>query len=146
MGILIDPAHILTALMATSKHDVLAEMAGLMTGLDQDALLKALLDREAVGSTAIDPGLAVPHAKVADAKEMQVCFARTRTGIQWGAVDRQPVHLIFLLVAPMDSAKAYLQTLAALCRFLRDSTNRSLLLGASDKELASIFAAAKELQ
>ncbi len=146
MAIKIDPSHIITALKATSKNDVLAEMAGLMTDLDKDALIAALLDREAVGSTAIDPGLAVPHAKLAGIKEMQVCFARTRTGIQWGAADRQPVHLIFLLVAPVGSSSAYLQTLAALCRFLRDNTNRSLLLSASDKELAEIFAAAKELQ
>ncbi|MEN8256975.1 MAG: PTS sugar transporter subunit IIA [Thermodesulfobacteriota bacterium] len=146
MGILIQPSHIITALSATSKNEVLAEMAGLLVDFDHDALLAALLDREAVGATAIDPGLAVPHAKLSGAKEMQVCFARSRTGLQWGAPDHQLVHLIFLLVAPMDSSDQYLQTLATLCRFLRDSNNRNLLLSSSDKEVASIFAAAKELQ
>lgn len=121
-------------------------MAGLLTDFDQDVLEAALVEREAVGSTAIDSGVAVPHAKLAAAKEIQVCFARSKAGIQWGAPDRQLVHLIFLMVAPVGSSEHYLQTLAILCRFLRDNNNRSRLLGAPDGELATIFAAAKELQ
>ena len=118
----------------------------MMQEFDQDVLLQALLDRESVGSTAIDTGLAVPHAKVASAKKIQVCFARSRTGIQWDAPDRQLVHLFFLMVAPPTAAAQYLETLATLCRFLRDSSNRSLLVKASDEDLATIFATAKELQ
>lgn len=121
-------------------------MAGRLTDFDQERLQAALLDREAMGSTAIDPGIAVPHAKLAEATEIQVCFARSETGIQWGAPDRQLVHLIFLMVAPMGASAHYLQTLASLCRLLRDTSNRHLLLRAPEEELVKFFAAAKELQ
>ncbi len=146
MSSLIHPSHIITALKATSKRGALAEMAGLLTDFDQDRLQTALLDREAMGATAIDPGIAVPHAKLAEAKELQVCFARSEAGIQWGAPDRQLVHLIFLMVAPASASAHYLQTLASLCRLLRDSSNRRLLLHASPEELVQFFATVKELQ
>lgn len=145
MSSLIGPGHIIGTLTATSKRAVLAEMAALFPEFDQDELQAALLEREAVGSTAIDPGLAVPHAKLPAATEIQVCFARSKAGIQWGAADRQPVHLIFMMVAPMDASAQYLQTLASLCRFLRDDRNRTMLMISDDDELAQIFASAKEL-
>lgn len=146
MSILIHPSYIIGALAATSKRGALAEMAGVLTDFDQDMLVAALLEREAVGSTSIGAGIAVPHVKLPEAKEIQVCFARSQAGIQWGAPDRQLVHLIFLMVAPLSAAEQYLQTLAALCRFLRDSNNRRRLMGASDEDLESLLAAAKELQ
>lgn len=145
MSSLIASSHIITSLAATSKRAALAEMAELLD-FDQDVLQTALLEREAVGSTAIDTGLAVPHAKLADATEIEVCFARSRAGIQWGAPDRQPVHLIFLMVAPADAASDYLETLATLCRFLRDSSNRTMLMNAPDEELIEFIATARELQ
>ncbi len=144
MSSLISPSHIIGTLAATSKRGALAELAGLLD-FDQETLQAALLDREAVGSTAIDPGIAVPHAKLAAAHDIQICFGRSQAGIQWGAPDRQPVHLIFLLVAPTSASEAYLETLAALCRFLRDSNNRSLLLRTPDEELGQFLAGAKEL-
>jgi mannitol/fructose-specific phosphotransferase system IIA component (Ntr-type) len=104
--------------------------------------------REQLGilSTTIDAGIAVPHAKIAAATEIQVCFGRSQAGIQWGAPDRQLVHLILLMVAPQSASERYLQTLATLCRFLRDSNNRRRLLSSTDGDLVPFFASAKELQ
>lgn len=141
---MISPPCIIGALAATSKRGALAEMAGVFD-FGQETLLAALLDREAVGSTAIESGIAVPHVKIAAAEEIQVCFGRSKAGIQWGAPDRQPVHLIFMMVAPLGAASEYLETLAALCRFLRDSSNRIQLLGATDEELVKILAATQDL-
>lgn len=146
MSSLIRPSHIIGTLAATSKRGALAEIGGLLVDIDQDSLQAALLDREAVGSTAIDTGIAVPHAKLATAKEIQVCFGRSQAGIQWGAPDHQLVHLVFLLVAPMSATGTYLENLATLCRFLRDSNNRNLLLRTTDEALVQFFAGAKELQ
>lgn len=146
MSSLIQSSHIIGALAATSKRGALAEMAGLLADFDQDALVEALLGREAVGSTAIGTGIAVPHVKLEAAKEIQICFGRSKAGIQWGAPDRQLVHLIFLMVAPLSASDHYLQTLATLCRFLRDSNNRRLLLNSTDADLVTFIDAAKELQ
>jgi mannitol/fructose-specific phosphotransferase system IIA component (Ntr-type) len=144
--IVISPSHIIGDLVATSKRGALAEITALLPGFDQDELQSALLEREAVGSTAIETGLAVPHAKLAAAQEIQVCFARSQAGIQWGAPDHQLVHLIFLVVAPLQATTTYLETLATLCRFLRDSNNSSRLLRSTDDQLAPLLAAAKGLQ
>jgi PTS system nitrogen regulatory IIA component len=144
--IVIPASRIIGDLVATSKRGALAEMAAVFAAFDQEELQTALLEREAMGSTAIDSGIAVPHAKLAAAQEIQVCFARSLAGIQWGAPDRQLVHLIFLLVAPLSATAAYLETLATLCRYLRDSNNRRLLLRAEDDQLFSIFGTAKELR
>ncbi|MBU0681911.1 MAG: PTS sugar transporter subunit IIA [Proteobacteria bacterium] len=146
MSISIPTSHIIGALVATSKRGVLAEMTRVLTDFDQEELLGALFEREAVGSTAIDSGIAVPHVKFGGAEEIQVCFARSLAGIPWGAADRQLVHLIFMMVAPVSVPCRYLETLAILCRFLRDRNNRSLLLHSSDEKLGTFFATAKELK
>ncbi len=146
MSILIPPSCIIGALAATTKRGALAEMAGLLPEFDQEVLQTALFDREIVGSTAIDPGIAVPHATLTAAQEIHVCFGRSQVGIQWGAPDRQLVHLIFLMVAPVSTTGKYLESLALLCRFLRNTNNRRRLLHASDEDLVKIFKNAKELQ
>lgn len=146
MSISIPTSHIIGALAATTKRGVLVEMTGVLTDFDQEELLGALLEREAVGATALDSGVAVPHAKFGVAGEIQVCFARSQAGIQWGAADRQLVHLIFLMVAPVSVPCRYLETLATLSRFLRDRNNRSLLLHSSDEKVGKFFATAKELK
>lgn len=143
---LIQSSHIIPSLAAGTRRDALAEMVRLVTGFDQGPLLIALQEREAIGSSAIDPGLAVPHARVAGSGELEVCFARSAAGIPWGAPDRQPVHLIFLMVASRGGGDNYLETLANLCRFLRDSSNRTLLMKASAEELVSFLTTARELQ
>jgi len=143
---LIQPSHINAALAATSKRAVLAEMAAMFTALDQEAVQAALLERETVGSTAIEPGIAIPHAKLTVASEIEVCFGRSQAGIQWGAPDHQLVHLIFMMVAPVQASQKYLQVLATLCRFLRHRNNRSLLQSAAAEELVTFLVAAKELQ
>lgn len=146
MSNLIQPSHIIPGLAAGTRRDALAEMVRLVTGFDQEQVLTALREREAIGSSAIDPGLAVPHARVTGTGQLEVCFARSAAGIQWAAPDRQPVHLIFLMVASRGGGDEYLETLANLCRFLRDSSNRTLLMKASTEELVTFLTTARELQ
>jgi mannitol/fructose-specific phosphotransferase system IIA component (Ntr-type) len=103
------------------------------------AILDLLGQREALGSTAIGRGLAVPHARSALIAERAVLVARSARGVDFAAPDGQPVQLFFLIVAPsVEHDPTYLQLLADIVRAVRLARVRQRLLGAPD------FAAVQE--
>lgn len=91
--------------------------AGLV--VDADAVAEALRAREAVHSTAIGGGLALPHARTAATKEPRFVAARLGMALDLGAADGLPVDLVFLLVSPVDPG-AHVKQLALLARRLQD--------------------------
>jgi PTS system nitrogen regulatory IIA component len=106
-----------------------------------DKVLQALRDREAVTSTGIGNGIAIPHAKVEGLNQIILLFARSPNGVDFQALDEAPVQLIFLAIAPPDIAADYLKLLAAISSLLKKSKNRTALLKANTK--AEIIAAIK---
>lgn len=138
-------ALILPDLAATNKKETLLELASAVRAeyplLSATDLRDILLEREALGSTGIDEGIAIPHGKIGGIGEIILCFGRSRRGIAFDAPDGKPTHLFFLLVAPTDAASRYLSGLARLSRFLKNPQVRSRLLLAADREeLAEILA------
>ena len=126
--------YILEQLKAKNKEEVLAELAGVFARgaikFDSGAMLRALLEREKLGSTGIGDGIAIPHGKFAGLKEILVAFGRSRAGIAFAALDGKPVHLFFLLMAPENSAGQHLKVLAKISRMLKDGAFRKRLLEA----------------
>lgn len=101
----------------------------------QETLLKALLEREALHSTGIGDGVALPHARnalVGLVETPAIVFGRHVKGIPYGAVDGKDAHLFFLLVAP--NVTSHLQMLAKLSRVLRHVRVRESLLAAESAE------------
>ncbi|MEE3327198.1 MAG: PTS sugar transporter subunit IIA [Myxococcota bacterium] len=143
--ILVEDAVILDA-ESDTKSALLEEMAGALAaavpGLEVDRLLKVLSEREALQSTGIGEGVAIPHGKVVGLDGLVASFARSRQGIDFDAIDQQPTHLFFLLVVPEHSAGQHLKALARISRFLRDDEFRRCLMEAED--LKSIFAAIEQ--
>src|SRR5258707_8091236 len=95
----------------------------------RDTLLRALHDRELLHSTGIGDGIALPHARnalVGLVDHSIIVFGRHATGIQYGAIDKLPARLFFLLIAP--SVTQHLAILARLSRLLRDPRLRQSLL------------------
>lgn len=125
---------VLEQLAAKSKKDALAEMAGVLakgkSTCDSGSMLRVLLEREKLGSTGIGGGVAIPHGKLAGLDEILVAFGRSREGISFDALDGKPVHLIFLLMAPVNSAGQHLKALAMISRMLKDGGFRKKLLEA----------------
>lgn len=142
-----DSAHIIANLKAQSRKEALPELSRVFQSLDQDLLIKAILDREALGSTAIANGVALPHCKISTIDDILIGIGRSQTGLHWGgAKDGQPVRLIVLMLAPLDASTSYLKTLANLSRFLKNSSNCTLVHKASDaSEIQQIFQSAREL-
>ena len=130
MDILVRDAVVLD-LAATAKDDVLSEMAHALaraeSGLDGDALLGVLRDREALQSTGIGEGVAIPHGKLTGLHRLIASFARSGDGVDFDSIDGQPTHLFFLLVVPEHSGGQHLKALARISRFFRDAAFRSRL-------------------
>ena len=140
------PDLVIADLAVTAKDDSLVLMARAVSGVfpeySSETILTVLREREALGSTGIGGGIAIPHGKLPDLDEIIVLFARSREGVEFAAVDGQPVHLFFLLLAPENSAGIHLKTLAQISRMLKNQAFCEALLNAADS--AAIYTLIKE--
>lgn len=121
----LDRKAIKIGIEATDKENILKELVGTLAAIkdigDQKAVVRALLDRESLGSTGIGQGIAIPHGKTDRVKELTAVLAISRKGVNFEALDGEPVYIFFLLVAPKDTAGPHLKALAQISRLLRDS-------------------------
>lgn len=115
---------------ASSKRQALhtvAEAAAQSLGLSDGRVLEALLEREALGSTGLGSGVAVPHARLEGVERVTAVFVRLDAPVAWGAVDDRPVDLLFALFAPPSDGAEHLRALAAVSRALRSAEMREQL-------------------
>jgi nitrogen PTS system EIIA component len=124
-------------LHASTKEDVLGEMATHLAGfhdttMSSASVQAALLGRERLGSTGVGESVAIPHAKLPGLKVLTACFGRSRDGVAFDAVDQQPVRLIFVLLVPENSAGAHLKALARVARLLKNPSFRDRLMSLPD--------------
>ncbi|MBW2271132.1 MAG: PTS sugar transporter subunit IIA [Deltaproteobacteria bacterium] len=130
MDILVKEAVILD-LGVRSKRDVLSEMANALAKvepqIEAEKLIEVLLEREALQSTGIGEGVAIPHGKMVGLDRLVASFARSPQGIDFDSIDGQPTQHFFLLVVPEHSGGQYLKALARISRFFRDPAFREKL-------------------
>lgn len=100
----------------------ISEMAEDQNGLSQQKVLEALQERELLGATGMGKGIAVPHARMAEVDQVIGFFTRLVEPVDFDSVDRQPVDLVFTLLAPEDAGADHLKALARVSRTLRDET------------------------
>jgi len=135
---LINKNYIIPEFEGNTKKQVLEELVEALAAnkgeIDKDELLNALLEREKLGSTGIGDGVAIPHGKLNGLDNIILLFGKSGQGIDFDAIDGKPVCLIFLLVAPADSAGLHLKALARLSRMLREKEFKNSLLTASEAE------------
>ena len=145
MDILVEDAVILD-LGVRAKREVLAEMANALAKVEPRVeagrLLEVLLEREALQSTGIGEGVAIPHGKMVGLDRLLASFARSREGIDFDSIDGQATHHFFLLVVPEHSGGQYLKALARISRFFRDAAFRQKLTEADS--LADVVRAIEE--
>lgn len=100
--------------------------AGRLAKEHEESVVAAILEREAAGSTAIGRGIAVPHAKHASATEFIGAVGLAKSGIDFDALDREPVYLVLLLVSPLNRPGDELRLLSDVTRTFRDVDVRQL--------------------
>ncbi|MFI4963977.1 MAG: PTS sugar transporter subunit IIA [Caulobacterales bacterium] len=131
IGDLLDRNAISLRVSAANKRQALAvisEIAARNFGLDAGDVLDALTEREQAGSTGVGHGVAAPHARLEGLSRLRGVFVRLDHGVEFAAVDDQPVDLIFALFAPKDAAGVeHLRALARVSRILRQSELRQQL-------------------
>jgi len=121
---------IVLACGATSKRQALhqvAEAGVRALGGSAQKLFDALMEREALGSTGLGAGVAVPHARLDGLDRVCAVFVRLETPVVWGAVDDRPVDLLVGLFAPPSDGAEHLRALAAVSRALRQPGLREQL-------------------
>jgi nitrogen PTS system EIIA component len=110
-------------LKGDNKDEVLKEMIALL-GLDEKSetiLFKMLKRRENLGSTGIGRGIAIPHCRSLVVNKLRVAFGRKPGGLDFKAIDEQPVHNVFLIVAPpLEVSNQYLPVLGKIAQFSKE--------------------------
>ncbi|MBU0505629.1 MAG: PTS sugar transporter subunit IIA [bacterium] len=126
-------------LQSEDKNSVLEEFANHATSispdLNKDLILKILVNREQLGSTAVGNGVAIPHGKVPGLEKIIALFGRSESGIDFHSHDEKTTQLFFVLLAPETAIGNHLQALARLSRLLKDSRIREKLIQCPKEEL-----------
>ena len=145
---LLDLAAVTTRLKATDKRDAVAELVQLLEsahGLDSHGeILDRVLRREAMMSTGIGNGVAIPHGKARAVDRMMAACAVSPGGVDFEASDGEPAHLFILLVSPESVGTPHVKVLANISRLLKEeSVRKSLREADGAKEFLSIIKAAE---
>ncbi|MCX5695774.1 MAG: PTS sugar transporter subunit IIA [Candidatus Omnitrophica bacterium] len=129
---------IITDIKSTKKEDVIKELvdtlitAGDIEKRSRNKLIESLMAREALGSTAIGQGIAIPHAKSDCVEKLVAAFGLSKKGVDFDSLDGELAYIFFLLVAPQDSAGPHLKALARISRLLKDKYFRDTLRACED--------------
>ena len=123
LGDILHTGAVKTIASCTSKkrlfHD-LGELSEASYDLSPSLVIDALIEREGLGPTGVGKGVALPHARLTGVESVKGIFLRLEKPLNFDAVDRQPVDLVFALLAPESSGVEHLKALALVSRTLRD--------------------------
>jgi PTS system nitrogen regulatory IIA component len=134
---LLAPDAVIDGLKAGSKKQVLqalSERAAALTGLEERDIFSVVLERERLGTTGVGQGLAIPHGKLAGVERIMGVFARLAKPIDFDAIDREPVDLVFMLIAPERAGADHLKALARVSRLFRNPSTCEKLRGSDDAD------------
>jgi len=140
-AVMIPVEHILLGSTACSKRALITEIAGLLPAMDPDQVLELIMAREHLGSTGIGHGVAIPHSRMPDLPEPVIAMARHPEGIDFDAIDGQPVYIVVMLLVPDDEEGQHLELLAKLARLLQKDAFRQSIMAAEDMQsMSDLFA------
>ncbi|UCG34951.1 MAG: PTS sugar transporter subunit IIA [Candidatus Omnitrophota bacterium] len=123
-------------LKAQNKDETVREIADSLSTskkiLNTEKFISDVLERESLGSTGIGNSVAIPHARTQAVKGFVIGFGRSRTGVDFNALDGQKVNLVFLMGADPAELNLYLRILAELSKLLMNKSFREALILAQD--------------
>lgn len=137
---LVAEGAIVASLRALQRDGTLSELidvlvaSGAVDSSLRDELMLRLLERERKGSTGFGRGVAVPHVKHKGITRMTAAIGLSARGVDFNALDKQPVHSIVLLVSPEDRPEEHLHAMEVIFKNLSKETFRRMLRQAPDAE------------
>lgn len=138
------PDCVVPSLAASGKEAVIRELAMTLArsipAVSAERLFSVLYEREKVGSTGMEKGVAIPHARLSELPTLVACFGVSRPGIAFDARDGRPSHFFFALVAPENSAGLHLKALSKISRLFRsDALKDRILVAESAAEIYKLI-------
>lgn len=125
-------------LKSNNKKEVIEELVEVLNKkgllLDKKVVLESLFEREELGSTGIGQGIAIPHSKTKGVKELIGVLGISKKGVDFEALDGEPVNIFFLLLTSEGAAGLMLKALARVSNFLKNKFYRKKILEATSKE------------
>ena len=134
---ILSPRRIKIPIAGQDKASVIRELVGLVVengAAEFGDVLRAVEEREAVLSTGIGCGVAIPHGKSARVTELRLAAGTSPLPVSFDALDGEPVRLFFLLVGPETSSADHVKALSRISRVIRRQPVRERLLAARDAE------------
>jgi len=137
---LLTPEHVLLASTASSKRALITELAKTLSSMDLDQVMEVVMAREQLGSTGIGHGVAIPHGRLPELSQPVVAIARHSGGVDFDAIDGQPVHIIVMLLVPEDASRQHLELLAYLARiFQQEGLRQAIMQAESIDDVLRLF-------
>lgn len=106
---------------ATVIHELVQTLAAAGRITDSETAYRAVMDREAKGSTGLEEGIAVPHGKTTAVRELTIAIGIATDGVDFESLDAKPARLLFLILAPPDKAGPHIEALAEIARMSRST-------------------------
>ncbi|MCK4574841.1 PTS sugar transporter subunit IIA [candidate division WOR-3 bacterium] len=130
---LLDKRNIIFRLEKTNKKEMIIKLVNVLLndeiGRDiKDEIVNVILKREAIESTGIGNGVAIPHIRLDSIKNFYIVLGLSKDGIDFEAIDKKPVHILFLVLSREQDKVLYIRTLARLARLLHNEEFRNGLL------------------
>ena len=142
---------VVTNLQATDRNGVIRELVaslvevGSIDAEHQEAIARAVIQRENQGSTGFGKGVAVPHVKHSAVTSIVSTIGRSVAGVDFAALDRAPVYLVVLLLSPADKPDDHLAAMETVFKYLqRDNFRRFLRQAETEKEIGELIKEADE--
>lgn len=137
-------------LRGSTKDEVIRELARVLDSAGKlnslEDYIAAVYEREALGSTGVGLGVAIPHGKSAAVREPAVAFGKSIRGVDFQSIDGTPAHLIFMIAVPDSADDQHLRILATLSRMLIHEDFRKALMEADSPEDVFVAIQAKEAE
>ncbi len=123
---------------ATSKEEIIGVLVDRLCQVykieNKEGVNESVMCREKKMSTGIGCGLAVPHAKVDFVDKMCIVALTVKKGINFSAIDNEPVYLLFLIVSPTNTTGPHIRVLSAISRIMSDAEIRKSLIDAKTSQ------------
>ena len=119
---LLKPEAIRIFSSVSSKKRLLHDLAGIAETCYNSNTVEALIERESLGPTGVGGGVALPHARLENLDHVVGAFILLESPVDFEAIDRQPVDVVFSLFAPKSAGVEHLKALALVSRTLREQS------------------------